>query len=57
MSLAKKLSLVTGSTSGIGLGIAKSLASKGSGTINHVYPLQTIVQRRIYTRYCSEWIR
>mmetsp|Transcript_15736 Transcript_15736/g.16480 ORF Transcript_15736/g.16480 Transcript_15736/m.16480 type:complete len:262 (+) Transcript_15736:66-851(+) len=35
MSLLRKLSLVTGSTSGIGLGIAKKFASEGSNLIIH----------------------
>lgn len=35
MSLVNKLALVTGSTSGIGLSIAKSLASQGANLIVH----------------------
>jgi 3-hydroxybutyrate dehydrogenase len=35
MSLAKKLALVTGSTSGIGLGIAKQFASNGANLLIH----------------------
>ncbi len=48
MSLKNKLSLVTGSTSGIGLGIAKELASQGSNIVlNGFGDLQEIEKLRL----------
>eukprot|EP01034_Spumella_vulgaris_P028868 gene28868-35809_t len=52
MSLARKLSLVTGSTSGIGLGIAKSFAKAGSDLIINGFGwvLTPLVQKQISDR-------
>lgn len=44
MSLARKVALVTGSTSGIGLGIAKSLAARGANLVINGFGTEQEIQ-------------
>mmetsp|Transcript_24901 Transcript_24901/g.35765 ORF Transcript_24901/g.35765 Transcript_24901/m.35765 type:complete len:261 (+) Transcript_24901:7-789(+) len=47
MSLAGKLSLITGSTSGIGLGIARSLAKAGSNVVLNGFGDESTIQKTV----------
>eukprot|EP01039_Chlorochromonas_danica_P000371 gene371-402_t len=49
MSLTRKLALVTGSTSGIGLGIAKSLAARGANLVINGFGEEKEIQHLVKT--------
>ena len=48
--LAGRVAIVTGSTSGIGLGIARAFASAGADVV-----INGIADQRVIDELCSEW--